>query len=85
MTRVSPAPKAQPEFDFQHHLPAGQESFTVRWLARFFSTSHRHWINLVDCGALKATNLSSPNASKTMLRIPRAELISFLNRRTNQP
>ena len=72
-----------PEFDFQHHLPAGMESFTVRWLAMWFDTSIQHWINLVDSGALKAANLNSPNASRSMLRIPRAELITFLNRRTN--
>ena len=85
--KTAPAPKSpglppQPEFDYTHHLPAGMESFTVRYLAAFFGTSHRHWINLVDSGAIKATNLKSPHASKTMYRIPRAELIAFLNKQT---
>lgn len=71
-----------PEFDFQHHLPAGMESFTIPWLAMWFKTSMQHWINLIDSGALKATDLRSPNASKTMYRVPRAELIAFLNKKT---
>ena len=84
---TAPAPKSpglppQPEFDFQHHLPAGMESFTLTWLSVWFRTSIQHWINLIDSGAIKATNLKSPHASKTMYRIPRAELIAFLNKQT---
>lgn len=71
-----------PEFDFQHHLPAGMESFSVPWLALWFKTSMQHWINLIDSGALKATDLRSPGATKTMYRVPRAELIAFLNTNT---
>jgi len=70
----------QAEFDYTHHLPAG-ESFSVRWLGAFFKTSHRHWINLVDLGELKALDLSRPGASKAMMRIPRAEIVRFLNSR----
>ena len=84
--KTAPAPKSpglppQPEFDYTHHLPAGMESFTVRYLAAFFGTSHRHWINLVDLGELKALDLSRPGASKAMMRIPRAELTRYLNSR----
>lgn len=82
MPKQPPDSPDNPEFDFQHHLPAGMESFNVRWLARWFGTSHQHWINLVERGALRATDLRSPGASKAMMRIPRAELISYLNRIT---
>lgn len=69
----------EPELDFEHHLPAGMESFTVRWLAAWFNCSAQHWINLIDTGALKAADLRGPSASKSMLRVPRAELIRYLN------
>ena len=58
------------------------ESFTVRFLAGWFHTSQQHWINLAESGALKALDLGSPSASKSMMRFPRAELIRFLNSRT---
>lgn len=72
----------EPEFDFGTHLPAGMESFTVRFLALWFRTSPQHWINLVEQGALKAVDLRSPGASKSLMRIPRAELVAYLNRKT---
>ena len=81
MRKATPTPE-EPEFDFKHHLPAGMESFPVRWLARWFDTSTQHWINLVDSGALRAVDLRSPGTSKSMLRIPRAALISYLNGKT---
>jgi hypothetical protein len=78
----SPAPTAQPEFDFDHHLPAGMESFSTGFLASWFHTSAQHWINLIEEGHLAAVDLRSPNASKSMLRVPRAVLIAYLNRKT---
>ena len=82
MRKPPPASPAVPEFDFGTHLPAGMESFTVRFLAVWFKTSPQHWINLVEQGALKAVDLRSPGASKSMMRIPRAELIAYLNDKT---
>jgi len=80
------APDAlQPELDFDNHLPSGMESFTVRFLAGWFRTSPQHWINLVDNGELLATDLRGPLASKSMIRIPRAELVRFLNSRGGRP
>lgn len=69
----------QAEFDFEHNLPAGMESFSVRFLAAWFHTSHQHWINLIEQGSIRAADLRSPGASKSMLRIPRAELTRYLN------
>ena len=82
MRKAPPASPEEPEFDFQHHLPAGMESFNVRWLARWFGTSHQHWINLIECGAIRATDLRSPGTSKSMHRVPRATLITYLNAKT---
>lgn len=80
MAKALPPTPAEPEFDFKHHLPSGMESFSVQFLALFFGTSWQHWINLIESGAIRAANLKSPNASKSMYRIPRAELIAYLNK-----
>lgn len=86
MPRPRTAPDAmQPELDFDNHLPSGIESFSVRFLAGWFRTSHRHWINLVESGEIKAADLRGPAASKSMIRIPRAELVRFLNERGGRP
>lgn len=82
MRKPPPASPDEPEFDFSHHLPAGMESFSVRFLAAWFRSSPQHWINLIDQGALKAADLRGPGTSKSMLRIPRAELIRYLNETT---
>jgi hypothetical protein len=70
----------EPEFDYRHYLPAGMETFTITWLARWFGTSPQHWINQIESGAIRATDLRSPGKSKAMMRIARAELIAYLNR-----
>ncbi len=81
-TPVKPAgTPPQPEFDYQNHLPQGQEIFSVRELAIWFRTSIQHWLNLIDSGEIKALDLSSPTASRFMTRIPRAEIVRFLNSR----
>lgn len=61
-------------------LPAGIESFTVRKMAALFGTSHQHWINQIECGKLRAVDLRSPGAMKSMYRIPRASLIDYLDK-----
>lgn len=75
---MNPDPTIQPELEFDLNLPSGMESFTVRFLSLWFHTCPQHWFNLIESGALKAVDLRSPGASKSMLRIPRAELIAFL-------
>lgn len=86
MPRARTAPDAlQIELDFESHLPGGMESFSVRFLAGWFRTSHRHWINLVESGEIKAADLRGNGASKSMIRIPRAELVRFLNKRGGRP
>jgi len=74
-----PDPTVQPELEFDLRLPSGMESFAVRFLAAWFHSSPQHWINLVEDGAIKAVDLRTPGASKSMIRIPRAELVKFLN------
>jgi hypothetical protein len=74
-------PKGE-EFDFQRHLPPDMEIFTIPFLMRWFNTGPQHWINLVDSGELLAVDLRSPGTKKHMLRIPRAELISYLRKKT---
>lgn len=73
-----PDPTVQPELEFDLRLPSGMESFTVRFLASWFRTSSQHWIKLVENGHLKAVDLRTPGSSKSMIRIPRAELEAFL-------
>lgn len=70
------------ESDFQPELPAGMETFTIEWLSGHFKTSRHHWLNLIDAGALYATNLKTPAATKSMFRIPRASLIKYLKSKT---
>lgn len=86
MPRPIAAPDAlQPELDFESCLPSGMESFSVRFLSGWFRTSPRHWINLVESGELHAADLRGAQASKSMIRIPRAELVRFLNERGGRP
>jgi hypothetical protein len=82
MRKAPPPSPDEPEFDFSNNLPAGMETFTVRFLSAWFRTSAQHWINLVEQGTLKAVDLRSPGTSKSMLRIPRAALITYLNAKT---
>ncbi|MFZ4780517.1 MAG: hypothetical protein ACOYM3_34625 [Terrimicrobiaceae bacterium] len=81
---AKPDSTVQPELEFDIRLPSGMESFTVRFLAGWFHTSAQHWINLVETGVLKAIDLRTPGASKSMIRIPRAELVKFLNAKDAQ-
>ena len=77
-TRHDPS---QPELDFEYGLPAGRESFSVGFLAKFFDMSLQHWINQIDCGALPACNLASPGTSKSLYRVSRHALITYLRKR----
>lgn len=79
-----PDPTVQPELEFDIRLPSGMESFTVRFLAAWFGSSPQHWIKLIEGGHLKALDLRTPGASKSMHRIPRNELVRFLNSKDAQ-
>jgi hypothetical protein len=75
----------QGEFDFEHELPAGKEFFTVPFLAALWDCDAKHVHNLIDKGAIKlSASLHSPEATKSMRRVPRSAVIEFLNRRRDQ-
>jgi len=61
-------------------LPAGMDTFTLRWLASWSNSSEQHWINHIEAGRLKALELSS-GASRRMYRVHRADLLHFLKSR----
>ena len=62
-------------------LPPGVEMFTIPQLSKIFSASHLYWTGMVECGQLFAVDLRSPGTSKAMLRVPRAALVAFLEKR----
>jgi hypothetical protein len=78
MKKALPDPTVEPELSLEVNLPSGMESFSVRWLGTWFKCSAQHWINLVESGAIRAIDLRSPGSSKSMIRIPRAELVKYL-------
>lgn len=70
----------QAELDFEFGLPAGMESYSVGFLAKWFGTTVQHWINQIDGGALPACNLASPGKSKRYYRISRQALLAYLRK-----
>jgi hypothetical protein len=78
-------PTIQPEFDFDHELPAGKEWFSIRWLARHWGKSPRHISNLVESGEIAvATDMRGKGAKRSCMNIPRKAVVDFLNRRTKK-
>lgn len=77
------APVTEQEFDFGDHLPAGVESFALHWIAGRFGGTIQHWFNLARSGVFGKgiVDLRVPGSSKSMLRVPRAGLVKFLNSR----
>jgi hypothetical protein len=72
----------QPEFDFDHTLPAGKEWFSPRWLARHWGRSAQHVLNLIDTGAIKTgADMRGEKAKRSNINIPRWAVIDFLDRR----
>jgi hypothetical protein len=63
------------------NLPSGVEMFTIPMLDKTFSTSGDHWMRFIECGQLFAVDLRSLGATKAMIRIPRAALVAFLEKR----
>jgi hypothetical protein len=75
---------AQPEFDFEHRLPAGKEYFSVRYLARLWEVSERSVKRLVLEGSIKLASDIAPRTSKhSMWRMARVDVVSFLNDSAN--
>jgi len=61
-------------------LPAG-ESIAVYQLARHWHCDRGHIIHLVESGAIRAFDLRGEGSSRSTLRIPRAALVEFLEKR----
>lgn len=78
----NPKWEEHPEFNFEHDLPAGVESFALHWLAKRWKCSVRHLFKLVESGEFKvAIDLRGLNSSKACIRLPRQSVVDFLNRR----
>ena len=72
----------EPEFDFEHGLPAGREFFRLSELAGLWRCHPTHVQRLIDSGELPvAVDLRSPGTSKSMQRVTRASVVAFLNSR----
>ena len=80
---MSPDPET-PELDFECHLPAGQQWFTVWQLARHWEVSVQHVIDLVSEGRFTHDHVgpvdfsSEPGKTRATTRIPRACILAFL-------
>jgi len=71
----------QLELNFDsERLPAGMETFTVRWLASWSNSSVSQWVKHIELGNLKCLNLGT-GTSKKMYRVHRADLLHFLKQR----
>ena len=62
-------------------LPPGVEMFTIPQLSKIFAASQVYWTGQIECGQLFAVDLRSPGTTKSMLRVPRAALVAFLEKR----
>ena len=81
MSTTKPAAEKS-ESRFTHILPTGREFFSLREVAEMWSCHGTHVMRLIECGALAAAvDLRLPGTSKAMVRIPRATLIEFLEKR----
>lgn len=69
-------------FNIDAVLPADREFFTVRYLAKLWSSSVQHVNNLVESGELETViDLKGAKATKSMIRIPRSSVIKFIGKR----
>lgn len=74
----------QPEFDFEHSLPAGKEYFGVRYLALMWGISEKTVKKLIEEGSLKTkADLAPLNSKHALDRVHRSSLVAFLNDRSN--
>jgi len=81
MTTTKPAAEKS-ESRFTHSLPTGREFFRLREVAKMWSCHGVHVMRLIESGAIAAAvDLRLPGTSKAMIRIHRAALIAFLEKR----
>ncbi len=79
-----PRDLAQPELDFDYHLPAGQQWFPIHKLAGYWGLTPQHIIDLVNEGRFTFDNAGpvnfsgDPGKTRATTRIPRACVIAFL-------
>ena len=69
-------------FNWEDEIPASRLSFTVLETAKYMACSKMHVINLIDEGTIKAADIRGKESTKTQRRIPRSELVRYLNSRT---
>ena len=73
-----------PEMDFERHLPAGQQWFSVWKLARHWDVSVQHVVDLINEGRFTHDEIGpvdlscKPGKTRATTRIPRACVIAFL-------
>jgi len=61
-------------------LPQG-ESFAVWHLAKLLGCHRSHLVHLIEQGELQAFDLRGKCSSRSTMRVPRTEVISFLQKR----
>lgn len=78
---IAMARQSEFDIDFNAALPP-QEFFPAWQLARSWHCHVSHVINLIQSGELPVgVDLRNKASSKTMIRVPRASVALFLNRR----
>jgi hypothetical protein len=77
----------QQEFDIDFHASLPPQDFFPVWqLARIWKAHRQHVINLIESGELKVpVDLRNKASSRSMIRVPRASVVEFLNRRKVRP
>ena len=75
-------PAGKTESRFAHSLPAGRDFFRLREVSEMWRCHEVHVMRLIESGAIAiAADLRLKGTSKAMVRIPRAALLDFLDKR----
>ena len=78
------AENSSTEPDFDGHLPAGRQMFTIKELADYWQLTPQHIINLVNEGRFNHGQAGpvdfsgTPGRTRATTRIPRACVLAFL-------
>jgi len=71
----------QYEFDLENRLPSDKQYFSVRWLARHFDKSARHFINLIEDGSIEESfDMRSAKAKRADRIVHREALLAYLKK-----